>query len=117
MRLSDLLGCSVHDQDGTTLGTVNDVRLAQTGRVQGLLAEWVVESLLISPRNTGSLFGYERRSEQGPWLVRALVRRLHRNAFLVPWSDIGSWDPASARITLTSEHRRQPPTAPPATRR
>jgi sporulation protein YlmC with PRC-barrel domain len=115
MRLSDLLGCAVHDHEGVGLGTVTDVRLAQAGRIQGLSAELLVESLLVSPRNTGSLFGYERRAEQGPWLVRALVRGLHKNAFRVPWNDVADWDPSAARITLAPDHHRQDPSLPPGT--
>jgi hypothetical protein len=47
MRLSDLLGCAVHDGDGNHLGTVIDVRLAQIGRIKGPMAELIVESLLV----------------------------------------------------------------------
>jgi sporulation protein YlmC with PRC-barrel domain len=111
MRLSDLLGCTVNDPEGTRLGTVTDVRLAQIGPVHGsALAELVVESLLVSPRNTGALFGYERRTEQGPWLVRAAIRWLHRDAFLIAWNDIAEWDEAAHRIDLARGHHRQAPT-------
>jgi sporulation protein YlmC with PRC-barrel domain len=109
MRLSDLLGCAVKDATGTVLGHVTDVRLAQIGRLEGASAELVVESLLVSPRNTGALFGYERRSEQGPWLVRAVVRRLHRGAVLIPWSDVGQWDRDERRIELAQNDKRSSP--------
>jgi sporulation protein YlmC with PRC-barrel domain len=109
MRLSDLLSCTVHDRDGSRLGTVSDVRLAQVGPIEGLLAGLVVESLLVSPRNTGSLFGYERRSEQGPWLVGVVIRWIHRKAFLVSWEDVADWDQSDRRVTLRQGHDRQPP--------
>jgi sporulation protein YlmC with PRC-barrel domain len=107
MRLSDLLGCTVHDPDGTGLGTVTDVRLVTIGR--GPATELVVESLLVSPRNTGALFGYERRAEQGPWLVRAVVRWIHRDAFLVPWAEVADWAQADRRIELAAAHHRHVP--------
>ena len=109
MRLSDLLGCAVRDQDGVGLGTVTDVRLAQIGAIEGPLAQLMVESLLVSPRDTGSLFGYERRSEQGPWLVRAVIRWIHRDAFLIPWDDVVDWNPAERRMILAAGPHRQPP--------
>jgi sporulation protein YlmC with PRC-barrel domain len=109
MRLSDLLGCAVHDGDGNHLGRVIDVRLAQIGRIKGPMAELIVESLLVSPRATGSLFGYERRSEQGPWLVRAVVRRIHRGGFLIAWDDIADWNISDRTVTLAPGHRRLPP--------
>ncbi len=109
MRLSDLLGCAVKDAAGTVLGQVTDVRLAQIGRLEGPNAELVVESLLVSPRDTGALFGYERRSEQGPWLVRAVVRRLHRGAVLIPWSDVAQWDQDERRIGLAENDNRSSP--------
>jgi sporulation protein YlmC with PRC-barrel domain len=110
MRLSDLLGCTVHDPDGTCLGTVTDVRLAQIGPIEGPSAELVIESLLVSPRATGSLFGYERRAEQGPWLVRAVVRWIHRGAFLIAWNDVADWNPTDHRMSVSSNHHRLPPT-------
>jgi hypothetical protein len=112
MRLSDLLGADVVDADGDMVGRVTDVRLAQTGPVPpgpGVLAELVVESLLVSPHHTGALFGYERRREQGPALLRAVVRLIHRHALLVDWSEVAGWDPASHRVTLVSDHAPRPP--------
>jgi sporulation protein YlmC with PRC-barrel domain len=100
MRVSELLGSRVFDVDGAPAGVVTDLRLAQIGPVKGALAELEVEALLVSPRTTGSLFGYDRRSEQGPWLVRAVIRRLHRGARLVSWDDVAAWDAERRRIEL-----------------
>ena len=114
MRLSDILGADVIGADGAELGQVTDVRLAQTGPVPpgpGVLAELVVESLLVSPRHTGSLFGYERRRDQGPALLRAVVRRLHRHAILVDWTAVADWDPHAHRVTLSPHHEPHPPEA------
>ena len=110
MRLTDLLGADVVDAAGDPLGQVTDVRLAQTGPVgTGVLARFVAESLLVSPRHTGSLFGYERRHDQGPALLRAAVRLLHRRAVMVRWDAVDEWDVEARRITLTRDHERHPP--------
>ena len=99
MRLSDLLGAHVADAEGTSLGKVIDVRLAQTGLPHLTMAELTVESLIVSPRSTGSLFGYDRRDNQGPLLLRAIVRFMHRHAFIVDWRDV-EWTPDTRRVTL-----------------
>ena len=106
MRLSELLGCTVHDLDGGSLGTVTDVAMVPTGRSSRSTGTLAVESLLISPRHTGSLFGYERREEQGPWLIAAIIRRLHRGAFRVAWRDVTEWDQQRHRVILARGHRR-----------
>jgi sporulation protein YlmC with PRC-barrel domain len=112
MRLSDLLGADVVDAAGDVVGQVTDVRLSQTGPVgAGVLAQFVVESLLVSPHHTGSLFGYERLHAQGPALLRAVVRRLHRHAFLVDVDAVRDWNLDDHRITLHADHRPRPPDA------
>jgi sporulation protein YlmC with PRC-barrel domain len=110
VRLSELLGADVVDAAGEPVGRVTDVRLAQTGPVgTGVLARFVVESLLVSPHHTGSLFGYERRHDQGPALLRAVVRWLHRRAVMVRWADVEEWDVGARRVTLGRDHDRHPP--------
>jgi|tagenome__1003787_1003787.scaffolds.fasta_scaffold20410221_3 sporulation protein YlmC with PRC-barrel domain len=108
MRLSDLLGCTVTGPDGTGLGAVTDVRLARVGR--GPQAQLQVESLLVSPRTALSLFGYERRSEQGPAPLRAVIRRLHRHAVLIPWSEVEHWDRTGRHLRVSGSARLPPPT-------
>lgn len=91
-RISELLGCKVITCDGRELGVVKDVRLAPTSAVAGLRAELIVAGLVVGKRHTGALLGYDRQPEQGPWLVRAVVRWLHRDSGYLPWHvirDIG----------------------------
>lgn len=102
MRLSDLIGATVANGEGETLGVVTDVRLAQIGPVRGTLAELEVESLIVSTRHTGALFGYERGITRGPWLLRAITLWLHRNAFLLPWTEVSDVDASAHRITARS---------------
>ena len=83
--MSHLLGATVASSDGTVIGHVNDVRLAPRASVRGIRAELGVEGLVISDRHAGSMLGYDRRSDQGPRLIRFIVRRIHRNARYLPW--------------------------------
>ena len=79
-RLGELLGFTVRASDGRELGHVNDVRLAPTGVVRGVFPELVSDGLVVDGAHAASLLGYDRRAEQGPWLVRTVVRWLHCNA-------------------------------------
>jgi sporulation protein YlmC with PRC-barrel domain len=87
-RLSTLLGAEVLDPSGAVIGHVNDVRLSAGQAVHGVRTELVIEGVIVSDRHAGSLLGYDRRAEQGPWLVRRIVRLLHRNARYVQWSNL-----------------------------
>jgi sporulation protein YlmC with PRC-barrel domain len=99
-RLSELLRLPVVDEGGRELGHVNDVRLAPTGRVKGVFAELAVVALIVADRHSGSLLGYDRRADQGPWLVRVIVRALHRRAGLVRWSSVRQVDWAAGQIVV-----------------
>lgn len=110
-RLADLLGAQVVDEDGRPLGRVNDVRLAPTGAVVGRSAELAVEEVIVAPRFTGSLLGYDRRPEQGPWLVRRVVALLHRHACSVPWGAVVLLDWEGSRMVV--DGRQQRPLRPP----
>ena len=88
MRASDLLHRPVRDAAGRVVGVVTDLRCVQDGPLRGSMAAPRVHWLLVSPRRTGSLLGYDRRDQQGPWLIRAIVRRLHRRMRVIPWDDV-----------------------------
>lgn len=98
MKASDLLGRRVVDAHGADLGVITDLRCIQDGPLRGSMAAPRVQELIVSPRRVGSLLGYDRRDQQGPWLIRVIVRRLHRRLLLVPWEAI---EPGSDPITLT----------------
>jgi hypothetical protein len=106
MRASDLVGLEVLDRAGRPIGVVTDLRCVQDGPRRGVLAAPRVDALVISRRHTGSLLGYDRREQQGPWLVRAVVRWLHRDLAVIPWSAVAHH---TGRIVLSldaSEVRR-----------
>jgi sporulation protein YlmC with PRC-barrel domain len=88
MRASDLIGREVHAIDGTPLGVVTDLRCVQDGPLRGTQAALRVDRLLVSRHHTGSVLGYDRRRQQGPWLIRVVVRYLHRHMQVVPWSEV-----------------------------
>jgi len=88
MRASDLLGRPVLDASGTTLGRVIDLRCVQDGPLRGSMAAPSVHELIVSQRRVGSMLGYDRRDQQGPWLIRLIVRRLHRRLLVVPWEAV-----------------------------
>ena len=108
MRASDLIGRDVHGADGQHLGAVTDLRCIQDGPLRGPMQAPRLTALIVSRRNAGSLLGYDRRRQQGPWLLRVLVYRLHRHAVLIPWDDLE--DPTAAGpLALRHDARRPSP--------
>jgi sporulation protein YlmC with PRC-barrel domain len=91
MRARDLIGQPVTTTGATALGIVSDIRCTLDGPLRGALCLPRVSHLVVSARHTGSLLGYDRREQQGPWLIRVIVRRLHRNITIVPWSAVRSY--------------------------
>ena len=82
IRLSSLLGLPVRHGD-RTLGRVIDVRLVDDE----------VEGIVVGRGGPGSLLGYERRRDQGPWLVGTLIRAWHRNTGYVGRADVTAFEP------------------------
>lgn len=78
----------------TRAARVLDVRLTPAGGG----AE--VAALVVGRGRPGSLLGYERSRERGPWLVAAVVRHLHRHTRLVSLeSDVElDWDDRQVRV-------------------
>jgi hypothetical protein len=115
-RVNDLLGMRVEFSDGRAGDQVTDVRLVAGDRVRGSLSELVVEGMVIGRRRPGTLLGYDRRPQQGPWMVRVIMRFVHRHTGYAEWSDIERLDWQSRTVHLrTAELRRlQPARAPSA---
>lgn len=99
-RLGEMLGLSVRFADGRSAGFVNDVRLGSTDRVRGLHSELATEGLVVGQRRHGSMLGYDRNAEQGPLMVRLVVRALHRHAGYVPWTSVRDIDWDEGVLTL-----------------
>jgi sporulation protein YlmC with PRC-barrel domain len=98
-RIQDLLGAQVRSTAGRELGHVNDVRLVR-GDQADPTSRLVVDGLVVADRHAGSLLGYDRKPDQGPVLLRLLVRALHRNAGLAPWRSVRQVDWESKVIVV-----------------
>ena len=92
-RLGDLLALPVVTASGRALGRVIDVRVTERGDVDGLV---------VGRGGPGSMLGYDRRREQGPRLVGALVRWLHRHSGYAARADVAEieW---GVRVVLRTE--------------
>jgi len=89
-RLGTLLRFPVLDASGRTEGKVLDVRLDEEHRLT---------SLRIGKGSIASNLGYDRNEKQGPALVRAFVRWLHRHQQEVAIQDATiDWEDRVVRI-------------------
>lgn len=106
MKASDLIGRPVFDDGGRRVGVVTDLRCVQDGPLRGAMAAPRVRQVIISPHRTGSLLGYDRREQQGPWLIRRIVRWLHRDLLVVPWEAVRiSGGEGPCTLWVTPPHR------------
>jgi hypothetical protein len=108
-RLGDLMQMKVQVPAGVVAPeavTLNvlDVRLSAAPDRPG---RQVVSALVVGRGGPGGLLGYDRRKEQGPWLVARAVRRLHRHSLVVelgPEVDI-VWGADEVRVGAGAEVR------------
>lgn len=77
-RFGRLTGMEVLGPDGHHRGRVLDARFEH-----GLHDRLVIRSLIVGRGRPGSLLGYDRHRNQGPWLIRRAVRRLHRHTGII----------------------------------
>ncbi|HEX5087621.1 MAG TPA: hypothetical protein VFV89_07425 [Nocardioides sp.] len=89
-RLNQLLQMTVQDLDGVRLGRPLDVRLERETSDPGERIK--VVGLVVGKGRPGSYFGYDRRPDMGPWLVRTVVRWLHRHSVYVDLADLDELD-------------------------
>lgn len=75
---------------------VLDVRLRSRAGASGVQ----VGALLVGRGRPGSMLGYERSPERGPWLIASVVRWLHRHSRLVEVGDgvEVDWDAGVVRV-------------------
>lgn len=107
-RLTRLTGMRVRFPDGSSGDVVTDVRLQQAEQ-RGHLPALVVCGLIVGRNRPGTLFGYDRDRQHGPWLVQRILRRLHRHTGYVRWSQVGSVDWESRVVTLRTDHLERVP--------
>ena len=109
-RMGELLGSEVLGADGTSLGRVKDVRVAQDGPyVEGFGAALRVEGILTGRGTAATLLGFDRAGVAGPWPLVSLFRRLERRAKYYSWEDIDTWDDGVVRLRAGAEPRAATP--------
>jgi len=106
-RLNDLLGMHVRFADGTDGDQIIDLRLTPGDRVRGQLNELITEGLIVGRNRPGTLFGYDRNRQQGPWLIRVILRFVHRHTGYLEWHDIDHIDWANGRVHVTRNSLRE----------
>lgn len=95
-RMNDFLEMTVVDRSGTVLGQVLDVRIQpESGARQRL----PFVGLVVGRGRPGSFLGYDRRLDQGPWVVSRVVRLIHRHSGYLSWEDVTDVDWDARRIT------------------
>ena len=79
-----------------------DVRLVPSDRLRGQLNEFVADGLIVGKMRPGTLFGYDRHASQGPWVIRQIIRYLHRDTGYVSWSDVErvDWEAQVVRLRV-----------------
>jgi sporulation protein YlmC with PRC-barrel domain len=109
-RLGRLTGMGVLDPEGTRIGRVLDARFepkhSGSDRDSGN-EHLVLCSIIVGHGRPGSLLGYDRRADQGPWLVRIVVRWLHRHSVIVDAED-AAIDWAAGTVRLRSRPTARP---------
>ena len=108
MKASDLIGRPVVDTTGRRVGIVTDLRCIQDGPLRGAMAAPRVHQVILSSRRLGSMLGYQRPEQRGPWLVRLIVRWLHRDLMVVPWEAIQLSEHGEIRTLMVTGDRHRP---------
>jgi hypothetical protein len=93
MRASELLDLTIVDAEGTRRGKVLDIRTRVDRDVDGAPI-LLVDGLIVGTRHW-RLFGYERRGEQGPALLRGLARRVNRETRYIAIDQLDLTPPAA----------------------
>ncbi|MFF5205792.1 hypothetical protein [Streptosporangium sp. NPDC000396] len=101
-RLSGLIGVTVTDAEGRIVGQVADLQFSQEGPLLGgVQYAFRIEGLVVVPRHTGQLFGYERGpGGRAPWLVRSVIRWLHSGSRFVTWDQVASLGGDEIRLSV-----------------
>lgn len=110
MRLSDLMGLRVIDENGDDLGKVEDVRLEESGPVVPMTgrSNWALSGLIVGGLGAAHRLGYMHGDVRGPALLRAVMRRIGRKGHFVPWDRIAEFGEDRIRIRGTGEDLDHP---------
>jgi hypothetical protein len=113
VRLSDLLKAEVVDVNGETVGHVHDVRFVRDGPLVGDFGTaYQLQGLIVGRGSVGSRLGFDRKNVQGPWLLKALFRRVHASSRFVEWDTIRSIEEQKIRISVVKDRLPEVPDLP-----
>src|SRR5205085_4247765 len=100
-RMGELIGMRVESDHPELRGQVLDVRLEPVGD------RLVLRHFVVGPGRPGSLLGYDRKDFNGPWMVAAVVERLHRHIRLASCEAVAEadidWDQGVVRLPAGTE--------------
>ena len=104
MLAGELLGSTVLDASGEKVGRVDDVRVVQDGpKVRGFGRGLRVDGLVVGAGGVAVRLGYVRHGVRGPWLVRAIARRLEARGRRIDWDQVESVEPGCVRLSVTAD--------------
>ncbi len=106
--VSTVVGRTVVAPDGTRAGRVSEVRCLgarSNGRQERLRARWI----LYTPHLTGAKLGYSVDREQGPALVRRIVRTWQRHDRIVDAELVEGLNELEGDLTVRPEARPRHP--------
>ncbi|HET7305173.1 MAG TPA: hypothetical protein VFJ12_11575 [Segeticoccus sp.] len=100
MRGADLIGTTVVDADGHTVGSVHDLRLAAgvTPTADSGRPAYGISGLVVGPVAVSQRLGYGRGQMSGPWPLTSLFRWLARRSYVVDWADVVERSPKQLRL-------------------
>ena len=102
MRMSDLLGAEVVDDQGTSLGRVLDVRLVRDGPISGSFGSlFRIQGLVADRRSLGTRLGFERPTMRGPLVLKRLFHWIHRDSRVIDWERVRSIEEGRIRVRAT----------------
>jgi hypothetical protein len=107
LMLSGLIGARARDRGGHALGVVSE--LAAKVPPRGGFAPLQVTHVHHTQHLAASQLGYLEDPDQGPWLVRTVVRRLKRGDRVAPVADVVSFDARGRTVVLDRTERHLHP--------
>lgn len=91
MRLSDLMGLEVRDENGASAGRITAVRFEQAPPVAPATRRpsWRLSGLVVRGGGFAYRLGYVQEEVRGPRLLAALIRRVTKKGRYVRWDQVG----------------------------
>jgi hypothetical protein len=103
IRLATLLGTTVIDAQGATVGIVHDARFRADGPpLPSGRPSYRLTALVCGPASLGRRLGYGR-GVHGPWPLDQVFRWLGRHSRIVDWEQIESWDEQGLHLRVAHE--------------